>query len=53
MSRVPELTEAEAIDHLEWELRSVGYIPKLENCKPTKATTKRLKKFLKDKGIKQ
>lgn len=52
MERVPELDEFEAIDHLEWELRSMGHIPDLEKGKVSRKTKRRLKAFLKEKGIK-
>lgn len=52
MQRVPELDEFEAIDHLEWELRTMGYVPDLQKCKTSSRTKRRLKQFLKDKGIK-
>lgn len=51
MVRVPELDESEAIDHLEWELRNLGFAPVLLNGKTSRQTKKRLKNFLKSKGI--
>lgn len=51
MCRVPELDEDEAIDHLEWELRSMSCIPDLENCRTSSKTKKRLKLFLEEKNI--
>lgn len=51
MERVPELDEGEAIDHLDWDLRTLGYIPQLKNCRTSRETKKRLQLFLKEKGI--
>ncbi len=52
MERVPELDEFEAIDHLEWELRSMGLVPDLEKGKTSRQTKRRLKSFFKEKKIK-
>jgi len=51
MSRVPHLDEFEAIDHLEWELRSMSLTPPLKNGNRSKSTENNLKNFLKEKGI--
>lgn len=48
MDRMPELTEFEAIDHLEMEIR----ISELKNGRKDPETRKRLKKFLKKKKVK-
>lgn len=52
MTRVPELDELEAIDHLEWELRSCNFIPELSKGGTVSSRSKKLlKRFLKDKNI--
>lgn len=54
MSRVPELNEGEAIDHLEWELRTMKITPDLDSKTGSysKQTKKSVKEFLKNKNIK-
>ena len=51
MARVPELEELEAIDHLEWELRNMNLIPMLVGTRLSATTKRRLRAFLKKKGI--
>jgi hypothetical protein len=52
MTRVPELDELEAIDHLEWDLRNQSLVPQLVKCKTSSETKKSLKTFFKTKKIK-
>ena len=52
MSRVPELDEAEAIDHLNWELRALSLIPALSKSGTSgRRTINKLKAFLKEKNV--
>lgn len=53
MSRVPELDEGEAIDHLEWELRNMSITPALDTktSSYSKQTKRAVREFLKQKNI--
>lgn len=52
MERVPELEEIEAIDHLWFDILCSGWSQPTGKDRLDKKDKKRLKKFLKEKGIK-